>query len=55
MFKKLLFLLGFVLLLAGCCNSYEEKVDTYKTAVLEKDTKALIDLINMEDEPLTED
>ena len=55
MYRKLLILLGFVFILAGCSNTYDTKIDTYKTAVLEKDTEALIDIIEMEDEPLTED
>src|SRR5699024_2928163 len=55
MYRRLLILLGFILLLSACSNNYDTTMDTYKAAVLEKDTKALIDLIDMEDEPLTED
>lgn len=55
MYRKLLILFGFVFILAGCSNTYDTKIDTYKTAVLEKDTEALIDIIEMEDEPLTSD
>lgn len=34
MYRKLLILLGFILLLSACSNNYDTTMDTYKAAVL---------------------
>lgn len=56
--KKLLSLLcvmGLSFLLVACGDKADEKLTSYKEAVLNEDSSALISLLEMEDEELTED
>ena len=56
--KKLLSLLcvmGLSFLLVACGDKADEKLTSYKEAVLNEDSSALISLVEMEDEELTED
>lgn len=56
--KKLLSLLcvmGISFLLVACGDKADEKLTSYKEAVLNEDSSALISLLEMEDEELTED
>ena len=56
MFKKLLILLGFTLLLAGCGSSEETAVvEDFKKAVLDEDSEALINMAEMSMTDLTEE
>src|SRR5699024_3066530 len=56
MFKKLLILLGFTLLLAGCGGSEEKAaVEDFKNAVLDEDSEALINMAEMSMTDLTEE
>ena len=55
--KKLLSLLcvmGLSFLLVACADKADEKLTSYKEAVLNENPSALISLVEMEDEELTE-
>src|SRR5699024_7159185 len=56
MFKKLLILLGFTLLLEGCGGSEEKaEVENCKNVVLDEDSEALINMAEMSMTDLTEE
>lgn len=53
--KRILAIVIFCLILAGCGNKAADNLTSYKEAVLNEDSSALISLVEMEDEELTED
>ncbi|CAD2073916.1 hypothetical protein GCM10007358_12350 [Phocicoccus schoeneichii] len=53
--KRILAMVIFCLILAGCGNKAADNLTSYKEAVLNEDSSALISLVEMEDEELTED
>lgn len=53
MFKKLLVLFGFTLLLSGCGSPEKSVLEDYKKAIINEDSEALKKLVTMKDEDLT--